>query len=466
MNMKKVLAAVLAVMMAVSAMAITAFAADTTIEMGVRAESTKGTGTLTWTIPVSNQYGYLTEGNKITLTLPKNPFLNNWWTGASNITWTVNGYKLGGADMLKEFAPNAFPADTDVWTAVVNVGVVGHDYIEALGYTTIPQDGLVLGTETLTIAVSLDFTQNMWALGNFSDGLKAATSFTVETASGYTQVVPYAAWGEPVRTHSDALNLGNIAFVDSLYNNAATDTNNADVKFEWDHTLANKAAILGAESAKVVVTLAKPVSGVATYTLWAKNDEAYVDTTVNDWLDFEATRKAVATVNVNGTTSELVFDVPLEVLYDATYGTWNTAFAITEDITNIYNVMLVENGVVTKYVDPALVSNITKNGAGTLGELSWTTRYDGKLIATYMGTEVNYAADALATSVALVLTSADEVIEEVVDPVEPSTEEEEDDTVVTPEEPEEEDTNPETGLALALVPMMVAAVAVVASKRR
>ena len=128
--------------------------------------------------------------------------------------------------------------------------------------------------------------------------------------------------------------------------------------------------------------------------------------------------------------------------------------------------MLVENGVVTKYVDPALVSNITKDGAGTLGELSWTTRWDGKLIATYMGTEVNYAADVLATSVAIVLTSADEVIEEVVDPVEPSTEEEEDETVdVTPdEEPEEE--NPKTGLALALVPMMVAAVAVVASKRR
>ncbi len=57
----------------------------------------------------------------------------------------------------------------------------------------------------------------------------------------------------------------------------------------------------------------------------------------------------------------------------------------------------------------------------------------------------------------------DEVVVEITDPVEPSTEEEEDVTVDV-EEPAE-DTNPTTGLALAVVPMLIAAAAVVISKR-
>lgn len=61
----------------------------------------------------------------------------------------------------------------------------------------------------------------------------------------------------------------------------------------------------------------------------------------------------------------------------------------------------------------------------------------------------------------------DEIIIEVTDPVEPSTDEEEDVTVDVEEpadEPAEEE-NPKTGLALAIIPMIVAAAAVVISKR-
>ncbi|MBQ8623011.1 MAG: hypothetical protein IJ424_01320 [Oscillospiraceae bacterium] len=61
----------------------------------------------------------------------------------------------------------------------------------------------------------------------------------------------------------------------------------------------------------------------------------------------------------------------------------------------------------------------------------------------------------------------DEIIVEVTDPVEPSTDEEEDVTVDV-EEPAEEpavEENPKTGLALAVVPMLVAALAVVITKR-
>ncbi len=58
----------------------------------------------------------------------------------------------------------------------------------------------------------------------------------------------------------------------------------------------------------------------------------------------------------------------------------------------------------------------------------------------------------------------DENVVEIIDPTEPSTEEEEDETVdAEPEEAPEE--NPKTGLALALVPMMLAAAAVVITKK-
>ncbi len=58
----------------------------------------------------------------------------------------------------------------------------------------------------------------------------------------------------------------------------------------------------------------------------------------------------------------------------------------------------------------------------------------------------------------------DDDIIEIIDPTEPSTEEEEDETVdAEPEEDPEE--NPKTGLALALVPMMLAAAAVVITKK-
>ena len=63
-------------------------------------------------------------------------------------------------------------------------------------------------------------------------------------------------------------------------------------------------------------------------------------------------------------------------------------------------------------------------------------------------------------------TEVEEDVVEIIDPTEPSTEEEEDETVeVTPDEEPEEDENPKTGLALALVPMMIAAAVAVITKK-
>ena len=109
---------------------------------------------------------------------------------------------------------------------------------------------------------------------------------------------------------------------------------------------------------------------------------------------------------------------------------------------------------------------------GTLGDYSWSAwgTADTNPAIKFCGQDVNIYwnqwDNVAPQSVTLVLgytdveTPADDIVVE--DPVE-STEEESED--ITVEEPVEE-TNPGTGLALAVVPMVLAAAAVVASKRR
>ncbi len=64
------------------------------------------------------------------------------------------------------------------------------------------------------------------------------------------------------------------------------------------------------------------------------------------------------------------------------------------------------------------------------------------------------------------MESEDEIVVEVEDPVEPSTEEEEDVTVDVEEPADVEEENPKTGLSLGIAGLAVAAAAIVASKRR
>ncbi len=473
MNMKKVLAAILAVMMAVSAMAITAFAADTTIALHGNADSKTTKVSLTLTIPVYALYGYMTPDYALKVQLPAKISRYGAFKDGMNIDWSivVNGvsYKLKGA-----------VEGTNPGEQYIYFGFLTHDYVDDKVWTTIPQSTLVNDITSMQIVANIKIPADKYCSWCVNEGnflvkeVGTASYIQVVNADDKTDVLGSVSymkdWNPTVTELGTDVNVATYGWVSDLYNNSVNaDPDAATYTFEWDHTLANKAAVLGAESAKVVVTLDKAVTGNITYTLWARNAEQYNGgSNLNDWLNYKDARTAVSTINVNGTTSELVFDVPLDVLYNSTYGTWNTAFAISEDITNIYNVLAVTDGKVQKYVNKDAVANITKDNEGALGELTWAINWStNNLDASYKGEALRFGAEAKALSVSLVLSAADDVvIEEVEDPVEPSTEEEEDDTVVAPEEEPEVDENPKTGLALALVPMMVAAVAVVASKRR
>lgn len=470
MNMKKVLAAVLAVMMAVSAMAITAFAEETTIALHTNDNTVTTKATLTLTIPVYALYGYMTPDYALKVVLPEKIAQWGAFSNGSNIDWAivVNGVTYDLKDTTE---------GTQADAQYIYFGFLTHDYVDDNVWTTIPQSTLVNDITSMQLVATVEIPAGQYCSWTINAGNLLTNDVTsyiqVVNAADKTDVVGSVSymkdWNPTVAELGTTTNVATYNWVSDLYNNSVvTDTDEATYVFEWDHTLANKAAILGAESAKVVVSLNKAVTGNITYTLWAKNAEAYNGSTnVNDWLHYADSRVAVDTVNVYGTTTELVFEVPLDVLYDATYGTWNTAFAISEDITNIYNVLYVDaDGVVTDKVDISKVNNITNY---TLGDLTWDNPYGGATSTAYLnGEELRYGAEAAALSVSLVLTTADDaVVEEVEDPVEPATEEEEEDTVpADPVEEPEEDNNPKTGLALAVVPMMVAAVAVVASKRR
>lgn len=443
MNMKKVLAAVIAVMMALSAMAITAFAEEKVIDLVPSQTGKWGdfTHTVTIDIPVYGLYGYLTQDLKVNISglgviAPDN---------ATDLKATINGYKLNKL------------ADQVVW-----FGVTPHDYISDVYPTTLPQDTLVNGTGNLQIVVTYKTDVNTKNPYANADAIKASAGLVSYTFNG-TELeakAPAAAWAVNVAT---AENGGTWVNIMTPFGQAWDNIPNNDytwIDLKWDHTLANKAAILGAETAAVKVAFNSwdLPNGHIVYNLWAKNYEAATSGWVNDetdWMNYKNARVLVDQVTVDGQANEVVFEVPLTVLYDATYGTWNTELVITFEASNIYNML-----------DETLKAVAGVTTAGSYGDLAWEKpNWEGKIATTYKGAALNYPTGAVAT---IVLTSADEVIEEVVDPVEPSTEEEEDETVPSDpvEEPEEEDTNPETGLALALVPMMVAAVAVVASKRR
>ncbi len=211
----------------------------------------------------------------------------------------------------------------------------------------------------------------------------------------------------------------------------------------WDHTLLNRSTILTAyntegATAKVVVELDGSVSGFAIYTLNTVADIASSEVWTNDAYWYTSVGNSALNVTAastyvltGGTTSTLVFeDVPLSTLYDSTYGVFNSYMSITQVITAD------DNSSVDYYY--------------------YTNSSDNTLEATRVYLVISMPDD-----------DADLTVEDPVEPGDTDTEGEGSEDL-TVEEPavEETETNPTTGIVLALVPMAVAAAAAVASKRR
>lgn len=158
----------------------------------------------------------------------------------------------------------------------------------------------------------------------------------------------------------------------------------------------------------------------------------------NPWPGYDqwynpATVDVASTCFVNGETSQLVFDLPMDYLYDTTYGVYNGGIWITDRI-QLENFQWVNN--------------------------DWY--YNGKPIVF-----TDYATDIYIELTMPGTDDGDDTID-VDDPIEPG------DVVTEPDGADDdievtdpvEDTNPPTGIVLAVLPMAIAAAAVVVSKRR
>ena len=232
------------------------------------------------------------------------------------------------------------------------------------------------------------------------------------------------------------------SFVNSTMKNDGTGVAKWNNAWVWDHSLVNRAMIMGAESAKVVIKLANPTNGVALYSMRAADQPkdsydtglgvvggAYED----PWWNYgNANTEFVSSVLVDGQVSELVFDMPLEKLYNATYGIYNGGIWFTERIT-------------------------LQNYEPVWGQKDH-----------YKGNPISYEHKFSEMYIELTMPETDDEEEiEVDDPVQAGdVEDEEDNIEVTDPVDEPEDTNPPTGIVLAVLPMAIAAAAVVASKRR
>lgn len=500
MNMKKVLAVVLAVIMAVSAMAITVFAEDVKIPLYKIGDISvaKNNVTITFTIPVYGTYGYFTEGDYFELDIPSATEIAGDF---KDYKVTVNGFESLPTDGIHTVFFGHVARDVIFHVEDIkdeNGNKIGEEKVVDFP-TVIPVDTTLNGTSSIEVVITgnIDATWKLpqaWAFENEQYKVQFYDVDNGEVIDSYS----IAKFWKPTISTSDASYVNSMEFVNTAtYRDVVTaggsiwggsEADRAGLggakAWNWDHTLSNKDAILKADTVKLVVELTKPINGRATYVLWAQKESNSIYETNANWWYYDSARKQVAVVTVDGQVNELVFDVPVSALYDYNYGVWNNALAITEEITLRDSVLGQDPEKNNYLVDVA--DGYYSNGIftdGSLGDLSWAqygggAKYKGNNIIYALGGEA-YAKNGIpswdarygagAKDIYLLASTTEEdnvVVEEVEDPVEPSTEEEETVEVEDPAEVEEEDTNPGTGLALAVVPMLVAAVAVVASKRR
>ena len=463
MNMKKLMAVVLAVVIAISAMAVNVFAETYRIDLA-RSSTYKNGLEVTWTFDINNYslFGYADQDSYLELRLPSNLTKAN--LTATPITWSieVNGASYG----LKSVA-----ADAGYFTQYVNFGAFTHSYYDSDpnpdddvvkdNWATIPQSQMVGDISTIRLVAKMTYASNrddsldtgepiwengfkdnnydmyvqLWNAGG--DGQKNYGNVeTDEKVDGSYTPVPFMTVNKSSNQKTEGY-----SFVNSTMNDDGTGVDAWNNAWVWDHSLVNRAMIMGAESAKVVIKLANPTNGVALYSMkTADQPKGSYDTGIGvdngyeqPWWNYgNANTEFVSSVLVDGQVSELVFDMPLEKLYNATYGIYNGGIWFTERIT-------------------------LQNYEPVWGQKDH-----------YKGNPINYEHKFSEMYIELTMPETDDEDEiEVDDPIQAGdVEDEEDNIEVTDPVDEPEDTNPPTGIVLAVLPMAIAAAAVVASKRR
>ncbi len=509
---KKILAVVLAVMMALSAMAITAFADDIIIDLynaNQNLNKANNTVTVTFDIPVYGLYGYLTAGDYFTLELPR--YFGGEVPADKTIKWSVVVDSTSWT--LKSDTTTSSVAVSDPKQVVISYW--GHNYDgtntavpQATGYNqtssirvvaTIENVPLVGGWKTPSVDATSLFVTRGWTGPEYGDQpspVKAQWYTNNEAINGN---VSYVMQWSPAASTNDTTKAGEYNFVSAEWTSSLQGTipgtedtapwtgngsaaGDAAYPLTWDHTMKNRGDIYSyaGTTVELVVELKKPIIGQATYTLYAKGGDTPYTYNQSYWWQYSNQRKYITQQTVVGKANELVFEVPIEVLLDGTYGAFNTEFAICENIT------LLNANTMKDYlnVDRAKVGN----GDGKYGPISWRGWTDR---IQYNNEDVNYAktgvagtlgADVTATKIYLRLPEIDTGDSNVdIDNPQQDTGNVTDDPADgdemnagdQTEDPKEEDNtpapseseNPPTGIALAVIPMILAAAAAVVAKK-
>ena len=565
---KKILAVVLAVMMAVSAMAITAFA-DVEIPLYTQAYDNSGmywnryddvntnvaSFSVSFDIPVYALYGYMTSDYYMDFTLPN----SGWITDLQgNINWSiiVNG---------KEYTLAAGNGSTSTLTNKVYFGMGAHNYTKVGDveyWTTVPQSMSYGDLTAVKLVASFTIKGGQWDSWKVNIGAIKNDNFHVTFRNSVDDTeVPRSIsfmrdWNPTLSEATTSTWYGKFEFATAEWdtswigNNWTAAQNQKANLISFDHTLANRQTIINnaQDGAKLVIDTEWPLVGQATYTLWAKKPSSGME---SNWWQYSDSRTYVGRYILDGESSKLEFDVPYGVLYDANYGVLVEQFVIFENITllnsNImksylrfdagwgdYNINLgpyanqslgklkwawgdevqYETAANTykqvRYAAGGITSEqvITDATGAVVANPNWAGVYQGwgdackqpknmsdaEKTYTYYTTpgdettKVEVTTEVIglndhanlmptkATKIALVIPTADEDNKsEVEQPAEGTEQGEEGEEVnETPEVtvPAEDeapatgnDANPGTGVALAVVPMLVAAAAAVVSKK-
>ncbi len=560
---KKILAVVLAVTVALSAMAISVFAEDVKIPVyptsktnpfnsagGVTTNTSYDTTTVavTFDVPLYALYGYMDSDHYMVFTLPTNfgsnadsyysydgdnikfvtdangspelddkgnkkPVINS---SVATINWSliVNGveYVLEQTTGKTKLANPRFDAslkNKEYSEHKVNFGYATHPYMAGFD-TTIPQSTGYGDTTSVRLVA------NVTVSGYYSDWKVDISAFTQSWQEVYrtANVQFYNAKDDTPVTGSRSFiwqwtptkgdktvdnHPGKYTFVTSDWTtqylqqyDAATGTwvnldptNTSEVPLTWDHTLQNQSYIYGSPSdtVKLVVELDNALNGQATYTLWASTDA----NRGTNWWQYSGARQYVSEVRIDGTQESLEFDVPISTLIEPNYGTFNQEFVIFENITLMdYRFMKNPLKFQSAWGNNSSALNLSAMGSGNLGRLSWgwsdVVNFDGAPLRyaaggaseEYRTSNDGTAAPAKATAMYLLIPGEEEpdAAEKVDSPVEGGSNETEGEEVDAPADETEtaapapaEDNNPTTGIALAVVPMLVAAAAAVVAKK-
>ncbi len=402
---KKILAVVLAVTIALSAMAITAFADyevplfSSASDWSNRGGSKKSSYQVTFDIPVYGMYGYLNAGDRIEIDLPI-----NWGpdVSATSAKWSIS---VDGMLYSLNSTPVKNTNGSEVQTAVIYFSYLPHSFNGT--DTAIPQSTSFNQWSSIHLVCEMamdgdkDIPVGIFAAkngGNYYDTEMQARWYKQGEDKPLDGSVSYACnW--IINANKDTNPVP--AAYDFVTDEWSTDASNSSrVPFTWDHTLENRKNIREAAengyTVQLVVPLTTNLVGQATYTLYANrnNSTYYADSTfqynLGNWWQYKDQRTFVDDYPLDGTASELVFDVPATLLYDKLYGTFNYEFVIFEDIT-LFNSTVMKDYLT---VDGSKVPG----GSGSLGRLSWPEHgYNADPTPAYFdNAKVNYARSGKA----------------------------------------------------------------------